>query len=95
MDQEAKHYRRINSAVWLFIYLIVHADRQSGTLQRKYATIARDMQVSENTVRSWMRRLRYHQYVRAASTGRGLLIHIRRWKTFTASSRLAEKAQPE
>ncbi|HEX8459223.1 MAG TPA: hypothetical protein VF656_18160 [Pyrinomonadaceae bacterium] len=95
VDEEAKHYRNMKSAVWLFIYLLVHADRSSGKLQRKYATIARDMQVSEGTIRSWMQRLRHHHYIHVTSSGRGLLIHIRLWKTFTPSARLSNLAQAE
>lgn len=95
VDESAKHYRRMDGALWLFLYLLIHADRQAGTLRRKYATIARDMQLGERTIRNWMQTLRKHGYVHVVSHGRGLVIHIQKWKTFTASGRAANKAQAE
>ena len=95
VDEKGKHYRHMGSAVWLFIYLLIHADRKAGSVRRKYTTIAHDMNVSEGTIRNWMRRLRRHQYVTAVSTGRGLLIHIRRWKTYIAAERVSGVAPPD
>ena len=64
-------------------------------LQRKYATIARDMGVSDHTARHWLRRLRHREYVSVVSHGRGLVIHIHRWKTYSATPRLSTAARAE
>lgn len=79
-DPEAKHYRRLKNSVWLLLYLIVHADRQTGVLSRKYETIARDTGISPWTIRSWLRRLRAQGYVVLGTSGRASVIRIRRWR---------------
>jgi hypothetical protein len=83
VDEAATHYRRMDGALWLFLYLIIHADRVSGALRRKYVTIAHDMRVSERSIRGWMATLRRHGYVKTTSTGRGQVIHIEKWKPYT------------
>ena len=84
VDRDAKHYRAMGSALWLFLYLVIHADRERGTLGRKYKTIAEDMGVRTRTIRAWMSKLRRHDYVSVTSSGRALFIHIHKWKTFSA-----------
>jgi len=81
VDPQGKHYHRLKGAVWLLLYLILHADRNSGTLGRKCRTIARDMGISAWTIRYWMRRLRGAGYIRVNMTGRALTIQILRWRT--------------
>jgi hypothetical protein len=95
VDGEAKHYRAMRGALWLFVYLVVHADRREGVLYRKYKTIARDMGVSPHTVRGWMGVLRGRGYITATKTGRGLLIHIRKWRPLSRPERAARSRQPE
>lgn len=81
VDSKAKHYRRMRGAVWLFLYLIIHANRADGTLRRKHNTVATDMGLPLSTVRRWIMTLRRHGYVSVTHTGRSQVIHIRRWKT--------------
>jgi Helix-turn-helix domain len=80
VDAEAKHYRAMGSALWLFIYLVIHANPKSGSLNRKYQTIAGEMGISPRTIRSWLTRLTQHDYVTVTRTGRSQVIHISRWK---------------
>jgi hypothetical protein len=80
VEGTAKHYRAMRSAIWLYFYLIVHADRRTGTLYRRIDTIAHDMGVNRATVRRWMSQLASRGYVSRASTGRALQITIERWK---------------
>lgn len=89
VDHEGKHYRMMGPALWLLLYLIIHADRDRGVLSRKYKTIAADMGISQRTVRSWLTRLRQQNYVSVTPTGRSLVIHIRRWKSASALSKAA------
>lgn len=90
VDADAKHYRRMRASLWLFAYFVIHANRQDGSLRRKYETIARDMGLSVGTVRRWMSVLRRHGYVSVEHTGRSQVIHIRLWR---ATGRQAKGAQ--
>ena len=89
VDARAQHYRKMKSAVWLFMYLLLHADRKTGELRRKHATISRDMGISDRTSRRWMGRLCRHGYVSVTHTGRALVIHIKKWRSLPAPSRPA------
>lgn len=80
VDLGGKHYRAMGKALWLYGYLIVHADRKTGTLYRRVSTIALDMQVSERTVQAWLSLLRRHGYIKAQTTGRALAIGIEKWR---------------
>jgi hypothetical protein len=80
VDPAGKHYRAMGRALWLYGYLIVHADRKAGTLYRAIATIASDMYVSARTIQAWLAILRRHNYIRTTTTGRALKITIERWK---------------
>lgn len=89
VDPGAKHYRKMRGAVWLFIYFLIHADRGTGQLRRKYATVSADMGVSARTIRRWQERLRRNGYVTVVRTGHSNVIHIRRWKSFQAKPKPA------
>jgi DNA-binding transcriptional ArsR family regulator len=84
VDDAAKHYHAMRGAVWLLLYCIIHAERRSGVLHRKYETIGRDMHLPSRTVRAWLAVLRRAGYVSAQRTGRGIVIHISKWKSFSA-----------
>lgn len=90
VDSEAKHYLAMGSALWLFIYLVIHADPKSGTLNRKYQTIAGEMGISSRTIRSWLAKLIQYDYVTVTRTGRSQVIHISRWKNASAAQRVAQ-----
>lgn len=90
VDAEAKHYRAMGSALWLFIYLVIHANPKSGTVNRKYQTIAGEMGISPRTIRSWLTRLMQQSYVSVTQTGRSQVIHISRWKTASAYQNVAQ-----
>jgi len=88
-DPAAKHYRNMRSALWLFIYLIVHADRKTGWLIRRYETIVRETGISKRTIRHWLSVLQKSGYVKLDRTGHTIAIHIRiqRWKPITNTAR--------
>lgn len=87
VDPEGKHYRMIGRALWLYCYLIVHADRRNGTLYRTAATIARDMHVPQRTIQSWLALLRRHGYIKTRTTGRAAAISIEKWRPITKEAR--------
>jgi hypothetical protein len=72
VDPEAKHWQRMKHAVWLYLYLVLHANRQTGFLVRKVRTIAADMGVKRGTVHRWLKVLRMHGYIVTVNTGRYL-----------------------
>lgn len=82
VDGKAKHYRAMRNALWLLIYFVIHADRKTGALCRKYETIARDMGVSIRTVRYWLITLRRHGYIKVETSpsSSAFSIHIQKWK---------------
>jgi Helix-turn-helix domain len=80
VDPAGKHYRAMGRAIWLYGYLIVHADRRTGILYRRVTTVANDMQVSERTIQAWMALLRQHCYITTKTTGRALVIRIEKWR---------------
>ena len=79
MDPEARHYHRMKTAIWLFLYLFFSADRGSGSLARKIETISSEMGIKRDTIIRWINVLRKHGYIATRNTGRGLLIQIRQW----------------
>lgn len=82
LDTEGKHYRRMGSAIWLFVYLVLFANPQTGSLRRKSSTVSRHTGIKVRTVRSWLRVLKQKSYIRTSYGGRSLLISIQKWKTY-------------
>jgi len=90
VDPAGKHYRQMGTAFWLFVYLVIHADRRDGHLHRKYETIAGDMGISVRSVRRWLERLAKYKYVSLRQTGRSQVIHICKWKTLLSNAKAAK-----
>lgn len=88
MDRDGKHYRCMKSALWLFLYLLLGADRRTGQLKRKVLTISTDMGMSRDTVLRWISTLRRGGYIETRNTGRCLHIQITHWKPL-ASKRIS------
>ena len=86
-DESGKHLHRMRQSVWLFLYLVAYADRRSGALNHRIATIAKKTGASERSVRRWMNNLKKNGYISIAHTGRGHSIRILRWKTLHSSTR--------
>lgn len=82
MEEKGKHYRMMGSSLWLFLYLALHADRRTGFLLRKVKTISKDTGIKPRTAREWLRVLKQQGYIETRTTGRCLLIQIRKWKGF-------------
>jgi hypothetical protein len=90
VDSQAKHLKAMRSAIWLFIYLVIHADRKRGILSRRYTTIAQDMGVSVRTVRHWVLILRKHEYLKIerSKTSAAFGIQIQNWKPLSQKQKL-------
>ena len=76
----ARHYKAMGRSVWLYLYLIIHANRKTGTLFRRIGTISRDIGMSKRTVQIWLKTLRDNGYIITERTGRSLIIHITKWR---------------
>ena len=86
MDSDARHYKKMKNAIWLFLYLVLNADIKSGFLARKVRTIALDMGITRDTVLRWLGVLRRGGYISTQNTGRYLLIQIRGWENQSSGS---------
>lgn len=80
MDKSV-HRKRMGSAVWLFLYLLVNADRKTGSMFRKIKTMTADMGITRDTIMRWLVILREGGYIITTSTGRCLSIQINKWRT--------------
>lgn len=80
VEPAGKHYRAMRTSLWLYIYLVIHADRHTGKLTRLLPTIARDMGVASRTIRQWLAVLKRHGYIVTEPTGRALKLTIAKWK---------------
>jgi DNA-binding transcriptional ArsR family regulator len=80
VEPSAKHFKAMGSAVWLYLYLLVFANRATGNLFRRISTIAGDMGMSSRTVSRWLSRLKDAHYIKIHQTGRSLQISITKWK---------------
>ncbi len=83
VDQEAKHYRRMKNAIWLFLYLLLHANRNDGRLLRKIKTLSQDMCLKRDMILRWLALLKKHDYISTRNTGRYLSIQVKKWKALS------------
>jgi len=88
MDGQGRHYYQMRNALWLFLYLLLNADRKTGYLLRKVNTICQDTGINRQTILRWLTVLRNQDYIATKNTGRCLQIQIRRWKTTEGVSNL-------
>jgi hypothetical protein len=79
-DPTAKHYKKMGNAVWLYLYLLISANRSDGTVLRRLETIALQTGYNERTVARWLQELREEGYITSTSNGRSLRIVITKWR---------------
>src|SRR2546428_7487850 len=80
VDPDGKHVRRLGTAGWLFLYLILHARRATGLVITRRSTIARRMRMPLRTVQRWLKLLQRYDYVEIVSERPVLRLRIKRWK---------------
>lgn len=86
MDSEGKHFRRMRSSVWLFLYLVLKANAETGFLTKNYRAISKETGIKAKTIRNWMANLKSKGYISTKKQNRGLLIYVKKWKTFKHQS---------
>ncbi len=84
MDEKSTHQRRMGNAVWLFLYFLLTANRQTGVLVRKVGTISADMGVPRRKIFKWLSTLRKGEYIKTKNSGRFLMVEINKWKPLKA-----------
>jgi hypothetical protein len=95
VDPEAKHYRRMGVAIWLYLYLVIHADRATGRLPLKLATVARQTAIPRRSLERWLWCLREKDYVRVEHTGRRISGVILRWKSILGHRQNWRRTPPD
>jgi len=96
VDKNGKHIQQMGKSLWLFIYLIIHADREEGFLDRCYETIMTDMGIkNKSTVRNWMDRLKKYKYIQTTRRPYSLYIEICNWRSIKKRMLDIEQSQEE
>jgi len=80
LDRQAKHKQAISQAIWLYLYFLLVANRESGKLYRRLSTIAAETGFNPRSIQRWLHTLREKGYIETRSTGRFLKISITKWK---------------
>lgn len=80
VDEQARHFRAMRQSVWLYLYLLLGVNPTTGTRLFFPADIAKQMGLKEDTIRSWLGRLRKAGYVRVERQGDYLRVEITRWQ---------------
>lgn len=95
LDKQAKHKQAIRQAVWLYLYLLLVASRESGRLYRRLSTIAAETGFNPRSIQRWLQTLREKGYIETHSTGRYLEIAITKWKPISKRSRAKSQLTKE
>lgn len=80
MDEDAAHFQKMGSSLWLFLYFLLNANRNTGILVRKVRTISVDTGIQRRKIFKWLNILREGEYITTENSGRCLMITIQRWK---------------
>ncbi len=94
-DPTAKHYDRIRRSIWLYLYLLIVANRRTGALFRRIGTIASETGLNPRSIRRWLRELRTKGYIHTSSTGRSLTIWISKWRPLNKSPQRQDRDPSE
>lgn len=86
-DPTGKHYKSMGNAVWLYLYLLVSADRVTGIVLRKTETISQQTGLSERSVGRYLQELRDKGYIISTFNGRSLTIQITKWRSTRAAAK--------
>lgn len=81
-DQNGKHRKAMGSAVWIFLYLLTYANRNTGIVRRKLSQIAEDTGYPVRTIQRHLKRLVEQDYITISRIKHYLHINIKKWKSF-------------
>lgn len=91
---EPEHYKRIGSAIWLFLWCVSSTTAEKdeegtvwgivlGNKPMKLSEISERFGVNDKTVSRWLDTLENHQYIRVTRAPRGLILWVRNSKKRT------------
>ncbi|GAA0390244.1 HTH domain-containing protein [Paenibacillus motobuensis] len=94
---EHRHYKKIGSAIWLFLWCISSTTKEVekdgivwgivlGNKPIKVSDLEEEFGVSNRTIRSWIKTLEDHQYIRVTRAPYGLIFTVRNSKKFKIRS---------
>lgn len=81
IDEDAKHQKGMMQAIWLYLYLLIVANRKTGISYRKISTIEKETGFSFRSIQRWLKILRDNGYIKTKNDGRSLTISIIKWKS--------------
>lgn len=90
---EPKHYKRIGSAIWLFLWCISSTTKEIekdgitwgivlGNKPMRLSELAEIFGVNEKTIRRWLEALEQHEYIRITRAPYGLILSVKNSKKF-------------
>lgn len=79
VDAQARHFRSMRQSVWLYLYLLLAVNPATGARLFLPVEIGKQMGLKEDTIRSWLGRLRKAGYILVERQGDYLRIEITRW----------------
>jgi len=94
-DPSGKHRRRMGEAVWLYLYLHMCADLETGQLLRRYKTIADETGIPESSAKKMMLKLKRDGYIKTSRLSRGLVIQITKWDPVKKTGRVTKYGPSE
>jgi len=74
----AYHYRRMRSAIWLYLVILTRLPSGQDTVDVEPVQIAYDMGLPEGTVRSWLGHLRRLHYLKTERLNGSLRVRVTR-----------------
>jgi hypothetical protein len=90
---DKKHREGMGRAIWLYGYLHLYADRQTGRLARNCETIASEIGASQKTVQRWMRLLEKENYIQLRRLQYGFSIQIEKFRPIHKKKRTDKTVQ--
>lgn len=90
---EPKHYKRIGSAIWLFLWCVSSTTKEIeregvpwgivlGNKPMKTKELAEIFGVTDRTVRNWIDDLEKHEYIRVTRAPHGLIFSVKNSKKY-------------
>lgn len=90
---DKKHRERMGQAIWLYGYLHLYADRQTGELSRNCKTIATEIGASVKSVQRWIRLLEEENYIQLRRLQYGFSIQIEKFRPISKKKRTDKTVQ--
>jgi len=81
-DPESKHRQAMGSSIWLYLYLLMYANRKTGLARRRLSQIRDDTGYPVRTIQRHLKHLAEQRYISFNRSDHYLHVQIKKWKTF-------------